>query len=293
MPNPKQKKFQKKVEQLIRQANRLDDAVVKRVLELLRQARADVSAAVVSAGGFDLANQAQIEAAIRRVFQEFARQYNVILTEEQIRAWDIGKKLVDEPLRTLGTTMEITVSALPELSRELLAVMQGITAELVTGLSQDAVDKITFEVRRALLGGQNITQVIKNIGGSITRGRFKTIADRAEFIARTEINRVLNTATIARTEQVVERIPGLKKFWIHSADNRVRPSHETVGRATNPTFGGTPIPIKQKFTVGGYKANGPHDPSLPASEVINCRCRLGYVVPDEITEEKQLTLQLS
>jgi len=286
------KKYKKKLEQLLKQADKLDDAAVKRVLEILRQARKDVAAAIVHAGSFEQANQAAIERAIRNVFDEFARRYIVVLSEEQIKAWDLGQKLVDEPIRTLGIAAEIKLAALPQLSVELLSVMQGLTADLVTKVSDEARGVIMFEVRRALLSGQSITDVIKNIGGAITRGRFKTIADRAEFIARTETNRALNMATQLRGEQLAKAVVGVKKFWIHSADNRVRPSHEAVGRATNPAFGGAPIPINQKFTVGGYKAKGPHDPSLPANETINCRCRLGFVVPEEIAEEPQLTLNL-
>lgn len=41
---------------------------------------------------------------------------------------------------------------------------------------------------------------------------------------------------------------------------------------------GTTIPMGEKFTVGGVTADGPHDPVLPAREVVNCRCRLMPVI---------------
>jgi uncharacterized protein with gpF-like domain len=46
---------------------------------------------------------------------------------------------------------------------------------------------------------------------------------------------------------------------------------------------GKTIPVNEKFSLVGrdgivYKVDGPHDPLLPAGEVINCRCMLIPVV---------------
>lgn len=65
----------------------------------------------------------------------------------------------------------------------------------------------------------------------------------------------------------------VRKQWIYTRDDRVRPTHEEAGKQD-------PVPMKDLFTVGNATARYPGDPNLPPGERIWCRCTLAPVVGD-------------
>lgn len=94
---------------------------------------------------------------------------------------------------------------------------------------------------------------------------------RATAIARTE---VVGASNIGSYMQM--KATGLKaqKEWIATTDDgRTRPSHEHVD--------GEWVSIDEKFIVGGWPMAFPHDQSAPAGETVNCRCTLGWDIPDD------------
>lgn len=58
------------------------------------------------------------------------------------------------------------------------------------------------------------------------------------------------------------------KTWISRLDADVRPTHVKAHGQTVPAAG--------TFLVGGWPMSGPHDPSAPIEETINCRCEPEY-----------------
>jgi len=57
-----------------------------------------------------------------------------------------------------------------------------------------------------------------------------------------------------------------------------------LGRNTRPTHAAldkVQVGIDEKFDVGGYAADHPLDPSLPAKELVNCHCWISPVVDDD------------
>lgn len=80
----------------------------------------------------------------------------------------------------------------------------------------------------------------------------------------------------ARNQEVIslgvvlaEEGVSLKKRWKALLDSRTRPDHVTANGQT--------VEINQKFIVGGSPANYPRDPSLPMSQLANCRCGVEYI----------------
>lgn len=65
----------------------------------------------------------------------------------------------------------------------------------------------------------------------------------------------------------------LEKVWIATLDSRTRPTHFAAD--------GQRTPLGAKFTVGGVQLDHPGDPTGPAREVRNCRCRVGVLAHDE------------
>jgi len=182
-----------------------------------------------------------------------------------------GQAIVDGGLAVTETGRNI-LNYLPVVDDAALLAMTDYSADLVTKVSADLKQFINNQVFLGTQGGTPLSKIVQNIGTRIDKGVFKSARARAEAIARTEINRVLSTAQEIRNQQVAEIAPETKKYWLTANDNRVRPTHIKVGAATDPAKGGKPIGINESFSVGGYSASGPHDPNLPASEVVQCRC---------------------
>lgn len=94
---------------------------------------------------------------------------------------------------------------------------------------------------------------------------------RANTIARTESH----SAQMESETMTVEALDDLTgeqslKSWLPVEDERTRSSHAAM-------FGQAPIPINEKFNVGGVMLRYPGDQEANApSETINCRCVLLY-----------------
>jgi hypothetical protein len=90
---------------------------------------------------------------------------------------------------------------------------------------------------------------------------------RAQTIARTEITKIMNLASLEWAKLEKREI---KKKWIVTLDGKERASHNAM--ASTPAIG-----ISEKFIVGGFPMNAPGDNSAPASELVNCRCGLIFI----------------
>ena len=88
---------------------------------------------------------------------------------------------------------------------------------------------------------------------------------RARTIARTEATAAINYGTWA--EMVATGLPG-EKEWVAVVDSHTRDDHL---HADGQTVG-----VRDKFDIGGWPADRPHDPMLPAGQSVNCRCTLVF-----------------
>lgn len=93
---------------------------------------------------------------------------------------------------------------------------------------------------------------------------------RADLIARTETHAAATYASV-ETVRNAEQTLGVRmlKEWLPTLDSRTRESHAAMA-ATSP------IPMDDKFDVGGEMMDRPGDPTASAENVINCRCTLAY-----------------
>lgn len=132
--------------------------------------------------------------------------------------------------------------------------------------------------RAQLLEGFKLGESIGQLRDRLT-ATTELARPRAEVIARTE---VVGASNAGAYDQM--KATGLKstKEWLASPGPRTRPSHARVN--------GTVAALDEKFTVGGWPCERPHDPALPPGESINCRCTLAYDVLDE--GEEPVTEQL-
>jgi len=189
------------------------------------------------------------------------------------------EEAIDVPLSKAGMTM-----ALPRASRQAVEMLTGYDpGQLIGGLTADGKRLIQTELRQGVLGIKTPFEIQQTIAGQIDEaGPFRTIAARAEAIWRTEANRVFNVLAEQRYKSIEQKFPGrMKKQWLHSGNVQ----HPRLHHAA---LDGQTIGIDEKFLVGGYECDGPHDPALPAGEVIRCGCTTilvmdeGWASPSEV-----------
>lgn len=252
----------------------LDARAVRRVFEFLRQTQNEIIDAIEAARGFKQENLRDLLARLQDIIEDFKKRYAEILVKEFGNAARAAVKATDSALKGAGIDLAkplLTVDQVEIINQSLQALPS------ISKIYASVMPKVEAVIGQAALGRFTLTESIDAI-----KGIFKTnAAYRSERLVRTEVSRALNLATIKRGNDAAQVNPEVKKFWLHTHDRRTRPTHVKTGNATNPRLGGTPIPMNAKFDVGGFSANAPQDPSLPAQESIHCRCRLGFVVPKE------------
>lgn len=99
---------------------------------------------------------------------------------------------------------------------------------------------------------------------------------RAKVIARTEVISGHNAAALSAASSLPADVVAAQQ-WIATRDGRTRPSHATAD--------GQIVAVGQPFSVAGVAAAYPGDPSLPASETVQCRCAVAFLTPEEFTAE--------
>ena len=137
-----------------------------------------------------------------------------------------------------------------------------------------AIQNSTRNIIRRVINA-NIDEGVEVIGKKI-RDQGKPFNSfnryRSNTIARTETH---NAASYAN-HKVVEslNIPDVQKRWTTTLDPRSRTTHV---QANGQTVG-----MEEDFVVGGRQMAYPGDPRGGAANVINCRCVLLYVTPEDV-----------
>lgn len=203
-------------------------------------------------------------------------------------AYTQGREAVVSTLAAVGVVIR------PVVNFTQLQTLHEFSAELIRNISAETRSQINRSIRLAAIGGktpyatmQDVTRIlgIKARDGAWGRRRrpevVRGIAARAETIVRTEMGRVFNLGHAEQARQTNEHTP-LVKGWLATGDHRTRLSHLKAHRQYT---GNGMIPFNQPFIIGGVKMQHPHDPTAPAREVVNCRCReivlpAGVVLPE-------------
>jgi len=143
-------------------------------------------------------------------------------------------------------------------------------AKKITGI--DATTQAA--IRKVLQDGVEQGMSVQDMAEMIAGGKIPNMdAARAIRIARTEVIGASNGGSIQGARSM--GIEGLKKKWLVALDSRERDTHRAMAFPPKSE----PIDINDKFNVGISLMDYPGDPMGEASEVVNCRCAIGYVTP--------------
>lgn len=290
IPLPEKKKFERAFNVALNRAKKMPDDAAQLLLRDLRQYRLEVLNIISTPPTeWSMYHAQQIEGALVKATTELERAMGSSLTGSLDGAWAAGAGSIDEAVKVAELTLG---GPLVGFSAEDLVLAKEISAGLVTDLSNSGREKIMQSVRLGIMGGKSQDTVIKDIGRVILADEarkgspasaFKSLADRASFIARTETERVLNAGHYNKATSLHEEYGSeVRKYWMsdYGAGRDHRGTHRSLDQSTNPAHGGQPIAQKRLFQVGNYKARFPLDPRLPAGESVNCLCRLGTTLLD-------------
>lgn len=160
------------------------------------------------------------------------------------------------------------MSSLPSVSSQAAEQYLAAAANTFEEVGGDLWETARNELLDGFQQGESIPELAQRV-----RGSAGLTAKRATLVARTQVLDASNAGSIATA-----RASGLalRKMWLATPDLRTRPSHVIAGE----TYGGDDeaIPLADRFTVGGFSCDRPHDPILPPAERYSCRCTLGYTV---------------
>lgn len=105
----------------------------------------------------------------------------------------------------------------------------------------------------------------------------RLLLSRGKTIAKTERGLAINSGRMEGYRQGAAKggipLSALRKEWVHNGVHK-HERLEHVALSRDPA-----IPFTQPFDVNGHSAKMPHDPSLPASEVISCSCEVKVTIP--------------
>lgn len=266
MPTPAE--FTARMREALAQSKKLEGEALRRALALLKDAHADVLGRITRAAA-DSFSRFQLQSIAREIeerMRELQRGLTTSISGYQAIAFDEGVKSADAMIRFSGAP-----PALGAVDRTLLGVAQNYSADLVRGLVDSERAKLTQILQRAALGGQDMTEIVQQIGRTLNSGAMKNTTARALTIARTEILRMESVAQQSRFEQAIEAGAQMRKQWFHVPEPNPRPLH----LATH----GTVVDVDQPFEIGGEELMFPRDPAASAANTVNCRCRMLPFVP--------------
>jgi hypothetical protein len=262
--------FGAKVRELMREARLLSPAVRKSVIELLEEARKKIVGEISSLDpkSFQGAQARALALEIDRALEQFREKLTQQVKSDESRAYQLGQAQIDQPLAAAG----LPTPSFAGLSSSVLAIAQGYTADLISGLTKDAAGKLNAAIQRAFLGGQSVGDIIEQVGRAIDGGKefsglFSPIGERATMIATNEILRVHSMAAQDRLEDLSGQLPGIMKKWAHVPIAR-------VPRFAHLQADGQVRDVAEPFDVGGEQLMYPRDPNGSPENTINCHCLL-------------------
>jgi hypothetical protein len=253
--------------------NSIEQGGVREILKKFNSLRALVVLEIVEAGELNPATAIILKERINALVDDFLPRLQEELTAGQRKTFVKGIQLVDSVVGGAGLTV-----AVPFLGETILSQVQQFGAELITNITDAARHAIAQELSISMLGQKPQIDTLKEIGRSLKIGGgkqpqsvFGKVAKRAEVIFRTEVNRIGNLASVERLQQVEQTgaVPDLRKQWLHSHVGIPRPGHLDLDNVV--------VGVNEKFRLLGVEGDvflieAPHDPILPAQEVVNCKC---------------------
>jgi hypothetical protein len=271
------RRYRRKVDALVKKVRVFDKETERELLIYLKDFRDRLLGQISGAEGWSADYLGKLKGEVEILIARFDGDLAVFADGKIDLAWMNGASFATETLEAAG----ITLSPLG-LSEEQLLMAKGLSADLIKGLSQDALKKVNAALSLGMVAEKSPFEVAKEIDKILGWRQKRGITWDAERIVRTETARAFELGKKAQTDRFADEGIEMMKYWLTSQDTRVRPSHRAAGLKYSEK---NAIPYNEPYIVGGYKCQHPHDPALPAKESIGCRC-LSVPIPVEFSEKE-------
>lgn len=251
------RRFLRERQRQARQADKIPDAVIRDLIQLLKTALANIRATLgAQPTEWQTFHLNQVKASVKSALDDFTRYGDAALSQGAAKAWHAGQAAIDLPLAAGGVTVR---DILPALNTRQLVATQTFLTSKITDISGQALRRVNSELGLVLIGVQSPSEATTKLSRILDIAR-----NRAITITRTELGRVYEAAAHERRLQAKETLPGLKKQWRRSGKLHSRLAHDAVdGQIRN---------ADEPFNVGGEKLQYPRDPNGSAKNTINCGC---------------------
>lgn len=181
------------------------------------------------------------------------------------------RRLIDPIRRQIytdaGTRVALDLGAETFTLTDLMVrFLEQRAAEHVVRINATTKRRLARILREGVANGDSITAMTPRINAVMLNRK------RARTIARTEVGAASQSGQL---QSMVQGGVATAKRWHTSRDGDPRhPSREGLEGQT--------VPLAEKFDLGnGARAMHPLDPSLPAEELVNCRCFVLPVVAED------------
>lgn len=144
----------------------------------------------------------------------------------------------------------------------------------VNKLAGQVNDTTYTQIKTALGDGISMGESIPDLAARVEHV-FEVGKSRATTISRTEVIGAYNGAAAARATALPADVVGGQE-WLATSDDRTRDEHADAD--------GQVVSVVEAFDVGGEPLQYPGDPSGSAENVINCRCTVAFLTPEEYAE---------
>lgn len=182
----------------------------------------------------------------------------------------VAQIFVDSALGIRGQLVDAAPAwAMPRVgslaAEQYLAGMQ----DRFDDIGMDAWSTARDQLGEGFAAGESVPQLAARL-----RQTAGLTAREAVLVARTSVIDASNNGSIS-----MARASGLTmlKTWIATNDTRTRLSHLVAEQR----YEANPIPLDESFIVGGHPCDYPASPDLPPAEGWNCRCTVGYALPEQ------------
>lgn len=232
-----------------------------------------------------------------RVLKQFATAASDTLNADgvdKVLAQAYDKTAENEALSSLITPSISTLledawtMALPEMGTDAKAnpfsiddpnIQKAIEKRKIQGLK---INDTTEEDLRKIISagvdeGSNTTTISDAIAQYYKENCVGENKARPITAARTQVAGIANDSRLLMARDV----GGLLKGWLHGDTAMPREDHQRA----QATYLSNPIPLDQKFVVGGEEMDAPGDPSASASQTANCSCMLVFTRANQKGEE--------
>lgn len=241
--------FQKKFHSQLHAVFKLEGAHVAAAVDGLGQQAAEIAATHAIAGG-----SKQMESVLRGNLKGIMKAFGDRVTQ--------AMKSDGMPIETKESDIRFQQFYQDWIDEHL--------KNLVEDLEGTSKEQILKKIRSAFEESQAEGEPVADLADQLQEVYDGWSESRAMNIARTETTGASSAASQGAAKAT--GIPGLRKEWIDTNDDRTRESHKIESQI---------VGIEDKFKVGSDELDHPGDPDGSPEEICNCRCTIGFLRPDD------------